>query len=285
MAGLLGTLALIAVPAYVLAADPVPQAAAAPNADPGPAPDPAPPPAQDRFRAPDTMNLFVGPAFRNQNGNWAACTAASAQSMLNFISVQSTGGDGFLWRPTTSASVRDRILSWERRRDTLPGGYGSDPHGWRNALNYFGWGAATMYAGSRVYDDVSFSTYEGAMKSAVRALASTGKPVGLLAWRGAHAQMVTGYFGLTGDPFDKDENGRFTNAFSVGGFYLTDPRTASNAVNRAISYTALRVTMNYKLRFQRYYENDSRYDDPYTPGYRPSRTEWYGRFVLVMPIR
>lgn len=231
------------------------------------------------------MNLFAGPVFRNQNGNWAACTAASVQSMLNFIAVQSTGGDGFMWTPTTSANVRDRILKWERRRDTLPGGFGSDPHGWRNALNYYGWGAGTLYAGSRVYDDVTYRSYDGAMRSVVRALASTGKPVGLLAWRGAHAQMITGYFGLDGDPFDTDENGSFTNDFSVAGFNLTDPRTTSHAINRSISYTALRVTMNLKVRLQRFYENDSRYDDPYTPGLRQSRREWYGRFVLVLPIR
>ena len=43
--------------------------------------------------------------------------------------------------------------------------------------------------------------------------------------------------------------------------------------------------MTYKWRFQRYYEKDSRYDDPYTPGYRVSKTEWYCRFVLILPIR
>ena len=42
------------------------------------------------------------------------------------------------------------------------------------------------------------------MKAAVRALVATGKPVGLLGWRGAHAQMITGYYGLIGDPFARD---------------------------------------------------------------------------------
>ena len=58
------------------------------------------------------------------------------------------------------------------------------------------------------------------MKAAVRALVATGKPVGMLGWRGAHAQMITGYYGLVGNPFAKDATGRYTNAFSVGGFYL-----------------------------------------------------------------
>jgi hypothetical protein len=97
--------------------------------------------------------------------------------------------------------------------------------------------------------------------------------------------MVTGYYGLVGNPFAKDAAGSYTNAFSVGGFYLTDPLRSSNAVNRSKSYTALRTSLNYRWRFQRYYETDSKLDDPYTPGIRASKLEWYGRFVLVLPIR
>lgn len=231
------------------------------------------------------MNLFVGAQFAFQNPNWAACTATSVRTMLNFIAFHSTGGEGFLWKPTVWGSVRDRILAWERSHDTMVGGRGSDPHGWRNALNYYGWGPGTLVAGSRVYDDVSFTTFDGAMKAAVRALVVTGKPVGMLGWRGAHAQMVTGYYGLVGNPFARNATGHYSNAFSVAGFYVTDPLRESKAVNRVMSYSTLRQTMNYRMRFQRYFETDSRLDDPYTPGYRTSRLEWYGRFVLVLPIR
>ena len=71
----------------------------------------------------------------------------------------------------------------------------------------------------------------------------------------------------------------------MGGFYLSDPLRASKAVNRGISYAGLAKTLTYKWRFQRYYEKDSRYDDKYTPGYRVSKTEWYSRFVLILPVR
>jgi hypothetical protein len=231
------------------------------------------------------MNLFVRAQFAFQNPNWAACTATSARTMLNLIAVRRTGGIGFGWKPTTWGSVRDRILTWERSNDTMPGGYGSDPHGWRNALNYFGWGPTALTAGSRVYDDRAYPSYAGAMKAAVRAMIATGKPVGLLGWRGAHAQMVTGYYGLVGNPFKRDAFGRYANTFTVRGFYMTDPLRSSNAVNRSMTYTALRYTLNYHWRFQRYYETDSTFDDPYTPGYLPSKTEWYGHYVLILPIR
>lgn len=274
--------ALTADPTATPQPSPTPQPAATPEPTPGPtpAPTPSPPPV-----AAGWLNLFVATGFQFQNPNWAACTATSVRTMLNFISFRSTGGVGFQWQPTNRSLIRDRILAWERAHDTMAGGNGSDPHGWRNALNFYGWGAGALYAGARVYEDYSSATFDGAVKAAVRALAATGKPVGMLGWRGAHAQMLTGYFGLIGDPFAKDAAGRYTNAFSVGGLYLTDPLRESAVVDRRISYTALRYTMNYRLRFQRYYQKDSRLDDPYTPGYRVSFTEWYRRFVLILPTR
>jgi hypothetical protein len=235
--------------------------------------------------APRSMNLFTSTGFRYQDPNWAACTATSVRTMLNLTAMRGSRGTGFIWRPTNAGIVRDRILAWERSHDTMTGGYGSDPHGWRNALNFYGWGPKAMLSGARVYEDVSYSSFDAAMKSSVRALAARRKPVGLLGWRGAHAQMITGYYGLVGNPFAKDATGHYTNAFSVAGFYLTDPLRSSRAVNRGESYTALRTTMNYRWRFQRYYETDSRLDDPYTPGVRVSKVEWYGRFVVILPIR
>jgi hypothetical protein len=231
------------------------------------------------------MNVFVAAGFRFQDPNLNACTSASVRAMLNFVAVGSVGGDGFRWTPTNSGAVRDSILAWERKHDTLPGGYGSDPHGWRNALNFYGWGRYALLAGSRVYDDFAYTSYESAMKATVRALLATGKPVGILARRGAHAQMITGFYGLVGDPFEKDAAGVYLNTFTVSGFYLTDPLRSANAVNKPISYLALAHTPTSKWRFQRYYETDSRYDDAYTPGYRASKMEWYSRWVLILPVR
>ncbi len=231
------------------------------------------------------MNLFVASQFRFQNPNWAACTATSVRTMLNLVAVRETGGPSFTWKPTILPSVRDRILAWERSHDTLAGGHGSDPNGWRNALNYYGWGAGALMAGSRVYEIAAYASYDSAVKAAVRALIATGKPVGIVGWRGAHAQMMTGYYRLVGDPFARDAADRYSNRFSVGGVYLTDPLRESRAVNKAMSYKALRYTMTYRWRFQRYYETDSRLDDPYTPGYQVAKNAWYGKFVLIKPIR
>jgi hypothetical protein len=261
---------------------PSPTPSPAPSPTPSPAPGPTPPPASGG--APRQLDLFVMAGFRYQDPNYAACTATSVQDMLNFIAAARSGAPGFRWSPTRSASMRDAILAWERRNDTMAGGVGSDPHGWRNALNFYGWGPSRLAAGARVYEDKSFRSYDEAMKSTVRAIIATRKPVGLLAWRGRHAQMITGYSGLVGDPFEKDADGRYTNRFSVSALYVSDPLKSSGTVDRRLGYETLRSTTNYRLRVQRFYETDSPYDDRLTHGYRRSVDEWYARFVLVVPI-
>ena len=245
-------------------------------------------PSADRTSSaasPSSLNLYVAAGFRYQDPNPYACTATAAMDMLNLIALRGTGGTGFRWSATRSSTTRNEILAWERTHDTMPGGNGSDPHGWRNALNYYGWGSGALQAGSRVYDDFSFGTYDGAVKSAVRAMIQTRKPVAILAWAGQHAQMLVGYYGLKGDPFARNARGEYTNAFSVTGFYLVDPLQSQGFVDRAIAYGTFKSTANLKLRFRTYHETDSPFDDQYTDGIRPARNEWLGKFVIVAPIR
>jgi hypothetical protein len=206
-------------------------------------------------------------------------------AMLNFVKIAGTGGSSLRWVVRVGDGSRDAILAWERTHDTLAGGNGSDPHGWRNALNYYGWGTAYLTTSNRVYEDYAYSSYERAIKAAVRAMIRYRKPVGIAAWRGTHAQMLTGYDGLSGYPFTVDANGRYTNDFSVAALYLTDPLRSSSIVNRKISYGGLATTTNTRIRFQPYYETDSPYDDPYTAGTVRARDEWYGRWVIVAPRR
>jgi hypothetical protein len=235
--------------------------------------------------APSSLNLFVANGFRFQDPNPYACTATSVMDMLNFIAARQTGGSGFRWGATLSGATRDAILAWERSHDTLAGGNGSDPHGIRNALNFYGWGATALYQGYRVYEDLAYTSYDAAVKGVVRALIRTRKPAAILAWAGRHVQMVVGYYSLNGDPFAKDSFGRYTNQFTVGGVYLADPLQSQGFVNAVVPYGTLRSTTNLKLRFRPYMETDSPYDDVYTSGTRAARDEWYNRWVAVLPIR
>jgi hypothetical protein len=205
--------------------------------------------------------------------------------MLNFVRLAGTGGSGFRWSTSLSSSKRDSMLSWMRSHDTLAGGKGSDPHGWRNALNYYGWGSSALSAGKRVYEDYAFTSYSAATKAAVRAMIKTRKPVGMIGWAGRHAQMITGYYGLSGDPFARTASGSYSNAFTISGFYFSDPLRADGFRNVQLSYTSPQTSSNLRLRFRTYRETDSPYDDRYTPGIRASKNEWYGKYVVILPIR
>jgi hypothetical protein len=177
------------------------------------------------------------------------------------------------------------MLRWERRNDTLTTGIGSDPHGWRNALNYYGWGIAALAGDARVYDDVAFVSYASAIKASVRAMIATRKPVGVLGSRGHHAQVITGYYGLSGDPFAVDAGGHYTDAFTVGGLYFSDALRSDRMAHIRVSYYRLEHTTNYRLRFRPFMQIDSTLDDPLTSGWRRSRDEWHRRFVLIVPLR
>jgi hypothetical protein len=267
---------------------PAPTPAPTPEAAPAPAPTPAPTPTPVWTRpavSPARFNLFNPAAFLYQDPNPNACTATSTQVMLNLIASAGSGGAGFAWQHTVDGGTRDAVLEWERVNDTLPAGRGSDPHGWRNALNAFGWTGTAMGQGSRVYEDVAYRSFDAAVKDAVRAMLATGKPAGILGWRGRHAVFITGYYGLKGNPFAVNRRGQYTNAFRVAGVFLTDPLASSGIVNRRVSYATFRSSRSIRLRFAPYLERDSRLNDPYTAGAGEAWREWYRRYVVILPVR
>lgn len=242
-----------------------------------------------------TKNLFVSSAFLYQDPWGSACTAASTMIMLNTIAYRHAGGDAFRWTPyrvknntTNRYDYRDMtsVLYFSRAHDTLSlRGGGSDPHGWRNALNYYGWGSAAMTQPVlAVYQDLQFSTYDRAAHAAVAAIARFGMPVGIVTWAGQHAQVMTGYVVVGEDPTISDN-------FSVQAVFLSDPLYKNHTVNLKLSNWGFKAG-TLRTRFQAYREGDSPYDDGYTAGWKRSAvavavgpSEWYRKWVIVAPIR
>jgi hypothetical protein len=229
---------------------------------------------------PDTttyvFNLFTPEAVRYQNPDYSACTSASTMVMLNTIyytagpSGPPNAGDlEFIWTPDVSYEKQTRILKWERKNMTMPYWQsGSDVHGWRNALNYYGWGS--MEAG--MYADLAFSSFEAAAKATVRSIALTGQPVGILTWYGSHAQYVTGYSVTGQDP----RTGSLD--FRVNGVYLTDPLRWQGLTNEYVSYR----TWHYggvAISLRPFQQRDSVLKDPIDGqvGWR----EWWNKYVIV----
>ncbi|HEX7472215.1 MAG TPA: hypothetical protein VF323_03965 [Candidatus Limnocylindrales bacterium] len=224
-----------------------------------------------------TANLYDARLVRYQDPDYTACVATVTQMMLNFVSSKGAEGTGFRWTRSTSYATQENILAWERAHDAYaPSSMGTDPHGWRNGLNYYGWGSYAN-ASTMVYQDLSYASYNAAVKAAVTAIATFDKPVGILGWAGAHAQFINGYEVFGQDP-------AVSSDFRVVAVYLTDPLRSDGLRNARISDANFK-SGSTTYRFRPYAWKDSPYDDPYTPGNVPSYKEWYGRWVILAPVR
>jgi PKD repeat protein len=214
---------------------------------------------------------------RYQNPDLTACVAASSMIMLNEIAANGHQGSSFRWTSSTALATQRSMLRWARSHDTLKAGPGgTDPNGWRNALNYYGWGSFTDPA-AMAYQVFAFRTYDQAVRAAVTAMARFKRPVGMLGWGGGHAQVLNGYVVLGQDPARSAH-------FTVHYVYLTDPLKRDAMRNVKIAYSRLAVGP-LRYRFRKYVQRDSPYDDPYTPGVLVADRGWYGQYVIVAPVR
>jgi hypothetical protein len=230
-----------------------------------------------------TLDLFDSSGVRHQNPDGTACTAAAVQTALNMIAL---GGGVTLWQPTTSYQTQEDILHFERANMTLPTGIaGSDPHGTRNALNYYGWGSLE----ANVYTDAAYATFDTAAHMVVTSIARTHKPAVVFTWMGGHAQVVTGYKAHGADPTKSDD-------FTVLGVYVTDPLEGTgtlvyNGATHTVEPTKDDTWVSLAdwkygpdpIQYSRYWQSDSTLRDPIDG--RVGRAEWYNRWVVVLATR
>jgi putative cell wall-binding protein len=220
-------------------------------------------------------DLYDDAAVRWQQPDGYACTAAAALIMLNIVALQSPSpGDGLTWSPSISFDLQSQILAWERQNMTMivEGTHGADPHGWRNALNFYGWGSLS----ADVYRDASFDAFDDAVKAAIISVARFGKPAGLLMLAGHHAVLLHGWDVSGDDPSTGSTN------FTVNGVWLTDPWQSNGRQDAYITRAWLQSGPT-SLRFTPYLETDSPYLDPIDG--RIGLEEWYGRYTIVAAVR
>lgn len=120
--------------------------------------------------------------------NFVQCVGASMQMMLNMIQ---PGRDR---TAKTQLQLQRLARAWSGPR---PDG------GERQGASVRGWAAGLNLNGAGPYRLVGERTLEAALRTAARAIAETGKPVGLLVWRGRHAWVMSG-FSATADPLTTD---------------------------------------------------------------------------------
>jgi hypothetical protein len=121
--------------------------------------------------------------------NFVQCVGASMQMMLNMIE---PGADR---TAATQLSLQKLARSWS----------GSRPDGrQRQGASVRGWAAGLNILGAGPYRLVGTETLDEAVKTAAKAIATTGRPVGLLVWRGRHAWVMSGFV-ATADPRETDD--------------------------------------------------------------------------------
>ncbi len=136
-------------------------------------------------RAGYSLDLGTRADFVAQTNN-VQCVGASTQMMLNMI------------RPGS-----DRTAATQLRLQKVARAWsGPRPDGRvRQGAGVMGWAAGLTLAGAGPYRVVGLPTIDEALLVAARAMEITGRPVGLLMWRGRHAWVMSG-FTATKEPFE-----------------------------------------------------------------------------------
>jgi hypothetical protein len=173
-----------------------------PNPTVGPPPSREPTPdatekasAEPRVEdGPFAMNLFHKGDFVPQyTFEW--CVGASLQMMRNLTDA----------KVTRSRATQQKY--WEMARDLSSSPFGgANPRGWTAVLNELGYGP---------YKLVSIPKYKDALRVAASAMRDTGRPVGLVMWKGRHAWVMSG--------FTSDADPRAGDDFDVTGVRVLDP--------------------------------------------------------------
>jgi hypothetical protein len=164
--------------------------------DPTPVPTPTPTPKPERVKV--DVNLLKKPAsafISQDHKDW--CAVAGTQIVLGLY------GEADL-TVAFQRKLASRIGEWESRRDSLIGDWG--PAAMVAALDAYGVGG---------YEVRAYETRSHALRDAARAISKYHAPVMLLAWRGAHTWIMTGYRADADPLVFKDAK--------VSGAYILDP--------------------------------------------------------------
>lgn len=153
--------------------------ASAPSSPAPSSPAPAPSPSAGAVGAqPAAVDLFrPGDFVSEARGDWCVPAAIEMMAVMGGLPSRRLPGQSAL-------NLRARALSSSRLA-----GAGSEPRGWAGVLNQLGVGP---------YRVVALGTFREAVAVAARAVLGTGRPVGLLVWRGAHAWVMSGFTAAAG---------------------------------------------------------------------------------------
>src|SRR6186997_941505 len=169
-----------------------------PGITPVPVPTASPTPTPTVPRVPITFDVVADhkAVFAHElKVTW--CASAGVQMVLATLHLGKTS-DAF------QREIQGRVREWESFKDSHNGDWG--PSAMALALDAYG---------AKGYEVHAYQTRQGALRGAAKAIMRTNSPAILLAWRGAHTWVMTG-FKADADPTV------FANA-KIAGTYIQDP--------------------------------------------------------------
>ena len=198
---------ILATPRPIAPASPEPSAEPSPRPTPTPGgpvyadatPTPQPTPTPTPKKKPVTVRIVKKPksAFITQlTKDW--CAPAGVQITLSALGL-ADNTEAF------QHELVNRSREWESRRDSLNGGWG--PGAIQQALEAYG----------AKYEIRAFKRRQEALLDAARAMSETNAPVILIAWRGAHTWVMSGYK-ASADPL-LFEDAKITGAYIIDPWY------------------------------------------------------------------
>ena len=165
------------------------QPTSVPSGKPRPSPTPKPGP----FR----IDLYRSGAFVSElTPIW--CLSAAMQTSANIMDLAAG-------RKADRTKARQQMLFKLSRSIAPAPDRAAEPEGWAAGLTRLGYGKYTVSVQSSI---------RAAVQVAAKALRTTGRPVGLMVWRGAHSWVMSG-FTATADP-------ALTSHYTVTAVYIED---------------------------------------------------------------
>lgn len=159
---------------------------------------PTPSPTPEPVREPIDLDILDDPeAFFASQDHKDWCAVAGTQMVLAIHDRADTS-------VATQRQIASRIREWESYDDSHNGDWG--PAAMALALEAYGVPG---------YEVRAFESRQGALRDAARTIQATGAPVILLAWRGAHTWIMTG--------FRADADPTVFRDAHIEGTYVLDP--------------------------------------------------------------
>jgi hypothetical protein len=193
-----GTAAATPTPVPTPTPLPTPTPSLEPGETPPPTPVPTPSPTPAPVRKAVDVNIVKHPkkVFASEvDKDW--CAPAGVQMALAVLGLVDTSDH-------TQAEINSKVRRWESYSDSHNGQWG--PAAMVLALKAYG---------APGYEVRAYNSRQGALRGAAKAIKTTGSPALLMAWRGAHTWVMTGYRADADPAIFKDAH--------IDGTYILDP--------------------------------------------------------------